>query len=254
MADARNPSVYSLCGVPIAVATLASATSMILEAARLGRPLEVHLCNTYTLSLVDGDPRLAAALQESNLNLPDGKPVALMGRKAGVMGPVRGPSLLRAVVAGGVEDRIRHYFYGGATGVAEQLAGVLQSTYARAVSVGHESPTFGEPTQDELAAVIDRVRAAQAQVLWLGFGTPRQDYLVPLLAEKLEIPVVPVGAAFDFLTGRVKEAPVLIHGSGLEWLYRFAQEPSRLWRRYLLGSPRFLLSALRHTRCGNTPG
>jgi N-acetylglucosaminyldiphosphoundecaprenol N-acetyl-beta-D-mannosaminyltransferase len=85
-------------------------------------------------------------------------------------------------------------------------------------------------------------------VLWIGLGTPRQDYLVHLLAPQLSIPVVPVGAAFDFWSGAIKEAPRVLQGTGLEWVYRLAKEPRRLWRRYLLGNPRFVLSAWRHRR------
>jgi N-acetylglucosaminyldiphosphoundecaprenol N-acetyl-beta-D-mannosaminyltransferase len=107
-------------------------------------------------------------------------------------------------------------------------------------------PPFRRLADDDLSALAERVRASGANVLWVGLGTPRQDYLVHELARAVSMPVLPVGAAFDFWAGAVTEAPVILHGSGLEWTHRLASEPRRLWRRYLLGNPRFLLSAWRH--------
>ncbi len=112
--------------------------------------------------------------------------------------------------------------------------------------VGTECPPFRPLTDEDVAGLVDRVRASGANVLWIGLGTPRQDYLVHRLAPALPLPIVPVGAAFDFWSGDVKEAPEILHGSGLEWLHRLASEPRRLWHRYLVGNPRFLMSLWRH--------
>lgn len=239
---------YDVCGVPIAALTPRAAAEGVVEAAAARERLEVHLCNAYTLSLVDRDERLAAALQRAHLNLPDGTPVAWIGRKHGCTAPVRGPALVREVAALGAPLGIAHYFYGGAAGVAQALGERLSADVPGLVVAGAESPPFGEPTPDALDEAAARMTAAGSSVVWVGLGTPRQDYVVPLLADRLEAVVVPVGAAFDFLTGRVKEAPAVLHGSSLEWVHRLASDPRRLWRRYAVGNPRFLLSALRHMR------
>ena len=112
--------------------------------------------------------------------------------------------------------------------------------------VGTETPPFAPLTDEDLIDLAVRVRASGANILWVGLGTPNQDYVVRRLAPLLEMPIVPVGAAFDFWSGAVAEAPAFLHGSGLEWIYRLSREPRRLWRRYLIGNPRFVMSAFRH--------
>lgn len=235
-----------VCGIEIAAVTPEQAAILIVEAALAGESFEVHLCNAYTLSLVDADPDLRQALCNADLNLPDGAPVALLVRRHGARGPVRGPALLPEVASQGAAHGLRHYLWGGAPGVAEAVAERLYEIAPAAVVVGCESPPYSEIDDDALKSLAERVEAANANVLWIGLGTPRQDYLVPRISPLVSCPVVPVGAAFDFLAGRKAEAPQWLQGRGLEWVHRLITEPRRLWRRYLLGNPRFLLSAARH--------
>ena len=237
---------YDVCGIPISALTPTSAAAAIVEAAAEERVLQVHLCNAYTLSLVDSDEELRQALISADLNLPDGTPVAWLGRRLGTAGPVRGPGLVGDVVDRGREKNLRHYYFGAAPGVAETMSRNLQARYPGAVTAGAESPPFGTMTDVDVKSAGERFRETGAHVVWIGLGTPRQDYIVPRLAEHLDAPVIPVGAAFDFWAGNVPEAPRWMHGSSLEWTYRLASEPRRLWRRYLLGNPRFVASAARH--------
>lgn len=239
-------ATYSVCGIPIAALTPAGAASLVVDRALRGGRFEVHLCNAYTLSLVDSDPLLRHALLGADLNLPDGSPVAWLGRRHGTDGPVRGPGLVSDVAAQGIPHGLRHYFFGAAEGVAQGMARRLEDRHPNLLTAGVESPAFGELTDADLAASADRIRESGAQLVWAGLGTPRQDHLVPRLAALVDLPVVPVGAAFDFWAGNVTEAPRWMHGTGLEWTYRLASEPQRLWRRYLIGNPRFVASALRH--------
>jgi N-acetylglucosaminyldiphosphoundecaprenol N-acetyl-beta-D-mannosaminyltransferase len=145
----------------------------------------------------------------------------------------------------GVGHAVKHFLYGGAEGVAELVQGRLE---ADARGVGVECPPWRDLDDDELVALAQRIAATGATIVWVGLGTPRQDYLVRQLAPLVECVVVPVGAAFDFLAGRVGEAPKVLHGSGLEWVHRLVSEPRRLWRRYLFGNPKFMLRALRSRR------
>jgi N-acetylglucosaminyldiphosphoundecaprenol N-acetyl-beta-D-mannosaminyltransferase len=239
-------TTYYVCGVAIAAVTPIAAARRIVTAAALGHRLEVHLCNAYTLSLVDSDPRLRSALERSDLNLPDGTPVAWLGRRRGTDGPVRGPGLVGDVVDLGRTHGLRHYYLGAAPGVAAAMAMKLEATYPGAITASTESPPFSSMDDTALDDAAGRIRAASAHVVWVGLGTPRQDHLVPRLASRLELPVIPVGAAFDFWAGKVTEAPKWLHGTGLEWAHRLASEPRRLWRRYLLGNPRFVASAISH--------
>jgi N-acetylglucosaminyldiphosphoundecaprenol N-acetyl-beta-D-mannosaminyltransferase len=236
---------FLVCSVPIAAVGVDEAATRIVDAAVSGTSLQVHLCNAYTLSLVDNDEAMRRALVAGDLNLADGTPVAWLGRQTGLAGPVRGAGLVGAVARQG-GAQLRHYLYGGKEGVAERMADALRDAMPGIEVVGTECPPFRPLTDEDLAGLVERVRSSGANVLWIGLGTPRQDYLVHRLASALSLPIVPVGAAFDFWSGDVKEAPEILHGSGLEWLHRLASEPGRLWHRYLVGNPRFLMSAWRH--------
>jgi len=247
--DLLEPALltYPVCGVPIAALDGSRAAAEIVDSAVAGESLQVHLCNAYTLSLVDSDARMRAALLAGDLNLADGAPVAWLGRATGAAGPVRGAELVGEVWRQG-GGRVRHYLYGGKDGVADEMADALRKLNPDAVVAGTETPPFRTLTDADLDAIAERVRASGANILWIGLGTPRQDYLVHHLSASLSMPIVPVGAAFDFWSGAVKEAPKMLHGTGFEWLHRLLSEPRRLWRRYLLGNPRFLLTAWRHRR------
>lgn len=243
---------YEVCGIPIAALSLGQAVELIVESALSNSPFQVHLCNAYTLSLVDRDERLRAALTSAELNLPDGTPVAWLGRRHGPASPVRGPALVRAVARAGVPAGLAHFFYGGTGQVAADMVKRLIEHAPGLRVVGIETPPYNELDGAALSELADRIRTSGAQVVWVGLGTPRQDYLVSRLAKLVDSAIIPVGAAFDFVSGRVQEAPVFLHGTGLEWTYRLKSEPRRLWRRYLIGNPRFLATAARHARRGST--
>lgn len=232
---------YRVAGIPIAGLTPKAAAEWVVREAEAGRTRQLHLCNAYTLALADVDAKLRLALQEADLNLPDGAPVAWLGRASGTRGPVRGPSLVGDVAAASVGRDIRHFLYGGASGVAETMKQRLAEHVLNINIVGAESPPFREPSEDDLDRLAATVNTVKANILWVGLGTPRQDYVVHRVASRLSgVVIVPVGAAFDFWSGRISEAPRLMHGSGLEWLYRLAADPRRLARRYIESNPRFI--------------
>jgi len=237
--------VYQVCSISIAAVSPPRAAAILVGAAARSVSVQVHLCNAYTLSLVEQDPELRSALRCADLNLPDGTPVAWLGRRWGVRAPVRGPGLVLDVARSGVASGLKHYLYGGAFGVAADMAARLRSDVPGIDIVAVESPPYHTLSDDELLKLTDRIRLSGANVVWIGLGTPRQDHLVPRVAGLVNVVVIPIGAAFDFLAGRVKEAPRLFHGTGLEWLYRLSREPKRLWRRYIIGNPRFLALTVR---------
>jgi len=240
----RNIPHASLFGINMATVSAERAVATVLRAADEGRVLEVHLCNAFTLSLVDRDVLLRDALACAHMNLPDGAPVAWLLRRHGVKEPVRGASLFRDVARAGASREIRHFLFGGAPGVAALAATRLRASGVTVV--GAETAPFRDLSDGEISELATRVRGASAQVVWIGMGTPRQDHVVPRLGSHVECPIVPVGAAFDFVSGRVEEAPAVLHGSGFEWMYRLYREPRRLWRRYLRTNPKFAMMALQH--------
>ena len=206
------------------------------------------ICATSVHGLVEAwrDPAFRAVLNEAALITPDGMPLVWVGwlRGRSAMNRVYGPDLMLEICRLSADTRIRHFFYGGAPGVAEQLAGKLAERFPGLNVAGWHCPPFRELTPIELEEVVACVNGASPDVVWTGLGTPRQERWAAAVRSKLTAKVVvTVGAAFDFHAGRLRQAPRLLQRAGLEWAYRLAQEPSRLWRRYLRNNPLFVILA-----------
>ena len=158
------------------------------------------------------------------------------------------PSLFRAVIDQGQTRGVRHFLLGATEDTLAALREALHVHYPGATIAGSYAPPFAPYSRESIAEWCEVVRESQADLVWVGLGTPKQDYAVNDLASELSRPCVAVGAAFDFVAGTVDEAPERLHGSGLEWLYRLASEPRRLWRRYLFGNLAFLVLVLKNWR------
>ncbi len=207
----------------------------------------VHLCNAFTLALASRNPEFAQMLNRASLNLPDGTPVTWAGRALGACnarGPVRGPDLMLQVMKEGVEWGATHYLYGGTPLTSSLLHKQLAHEIPGILICGVESPPFRALTSGEEASLLQRFEAAAPTFVWVGLGTPKQDRFVDHWSTRVDSVWVPVGAAFDFAAGTIKPAPHWMHGSGLEWTYRLAREPRRLWRRYLVGNTVFAAAVI----------
>jgi N-acetylglucosaminyldiphosphoundecaprenol N-acetyl-beta-D-mannosaminyltransferase len=222
--------------------TLPDAASEIMQASAVGDRRAVHLVNAYTLALASRDARYADVLAEGDLNLPDGAPVAWLGKRMGLpfRGPVPGPLLMERICSEGRAQGLRHYLYGSAPETLYLLQEALSRRFPGICIVGAQSPPFRPLSQDEEAAALSEISRSGANIVWVGLGTPRQDHFVARCRGEVQAPIVAVGAAFDFLAGTKSVAPSWMRGRGLEWIYRFASEPRRLWRRYVFGNARFL--------------
>jgi N-acetylglucosaminyldiphosphoundecaprenol N-acetyl-beta-D-mannosaminyltransferase len=242
--------VLVTCGVPIDPLDLGEAAARIIRAASQREALAVHLVNAYTLSLAVRDHRFRDTVGRGHLNLPDGMPLVWLARRHGLHldDRVYGPDLTLAVCDLGRRPGLRHYLYGGTPEVVEGFAASLRQRFNGIEIVGAESPPFRDLTADEETAVVDRIAASGADIVWVGLGTPKQDLFVDHFASRIARPLVAVGAAFDFIAGTKPMAPAWMQRRGLEWLYRLGSEPRRLWRRYLVGNLVFLYGATRDTR------
>jgi N-acetylglucosaminyldiphosphoundecaprenol N-acetyl-beta-D-mannosaminyltransferase len=174
------------------------------------------------------NPELRTIFNNSGLTTPDGMSLVwtmrLMGHKH--VGRVYGPDLMRALCKQSLEHGHSHSFYGGAPGVVEELSSRLETEYPGLQIAGHYTPPFGEVSPEEDQRIIEHIRAAGPDILWVGISSPRQEIWMAEHVNKLDVPVlIGVGAAFDFLSGRKPQAPRWIQRSGLEWLYRFFREP-----------------------------
>ena len=242
----------SCAGVPIAACSPREAAYEVIRLASNVRDTgaDVHLCNAYTVALADKDPEFHSLLRRSTLNLPDGTSVVwanrILHRDAGVPDVrVYGPDLFLDVVDLGRATRLRHFLLGSTPAVLERLARELELRFPGAEVVGTSSPPFRELTEPETREQIRLLASSGAQVVWLGLGTPKQDWEAARLAAAVPAVFCAVGAAFDFVAGTKKQAPAWMQQRGLEWSYRLATEPRRLWKRYLFGNARFLRAVAR---------
>ncbi len=180
-------------------------------------------------------------LNSADMVVPDGMPLVWMGRRHGFTMPRRvyGPELMETFFRE-TGNRYSHFFYGGAEGVADSLATKMWSRYEIRIT-GTYSPPFRNLTAEEERQVAGMIQSAAPDVLWVGLSTPKQEKWMWAFHDKVDVPaMVGVGAAFDFHTGRAKQAPVWMREHGLEWFFRLVTEPRRLWRRYLVYGSQFI--------------
>lgn len=223
--------------------TLAAMGSAI-EAGRKG-----YICLADAHGIVEAfsNPAVRAALEGAFLVAPDGMPTVWMGRLQGLrhMRRVVGPELMLEAFQRRELARWRHFFCGGAPGVAEQLRHDLLARFPGASIVGTYTPPFSEMTDNEVNDLAERVRQTRPDIVWVGISTPKQEMLMARLLPLLDTRLMAgVGAAFLYHTGAIEDSPAWLKAAGLQWLHRLLQEPRRLWRRYLTVVPRFLFHAV----------
>lgn len=235
---------FRTCGVRIDAISLEDAARVIVAGELTGA---VHLCNAYTLSLASKDEHLAAVLERGTLNLPDGMPLIWIARRLGfenVNDRVYGPDLMVRIIDLGQAAGTRHFLYGSTPDVLEALASAIARRWPSAEVTGAIAPAFNDD-MSSFEASFETVAASNADVVWIGLGTPKQDIVADRLSRRTGAAIVCVGAAFDFISGTKPQAPAWLRTRGLEWAYRLATEPRRLWRRYLVGNSRFVWQVLR---------
>jgi N-acetylglucosaminyldiphosphoundecaprenol N-acetyl-beta-D-mannosaminyltransferase len=194
------------------------------------------------------DPELLEIHNRAGMVTPDGMPLVWAARYAGCRetGRVYGPDLMLATCERAAQEGWRSYFYGGAPGVADELAARLQDRFPGMPVVGTFSPPFRPLTAEESAEIVSRINDSGADLVWVGLSTPKQERWMAAHRDDLRAAVLlGVGAAFDFHAGRVRQAPSWMQRSGLEWVFRLAVEPRRLWRRYLRNNPAFVARIVR---------
>jgi N-acetylglucosaminyldiphosphoundecaprenol N-acetyl-beta-D-mannosaminyltransferase len=194
------------------------------------------------------NPEFKKILSAAALVVPDGMPLVWIGRgkRFALWRRVYGPELMATFFAQTAKKNYRHFFYGGAPGVAEDLAERITQRFPGAKIAGKYCPPFRALTSEESQEVVDIINRSKADIVWVGLSTPKQERWMFEHCNRLNVPVlIGVGAAFDFHTGRAAQAPEWMRENGLEWFFRLSHEPRRLWRRYLIYGSQFLfLNAL----------
>jgi N-acetylglucosaminyldiphosphoundecaprenol N-acetyl-beta-D-mannosaminyltransferase len=234
----------NVLGVGISVLNLQSALDAIAGAVRARRKGYICVRDAHGVMLAQKDEAFRRILNEAFLCTPDGMPMVWMGRLRGhrEMGRVYGPDLMLEVCAWSEKNPCRHFFYGGVPGVAELLAEKLKAKFPKLEVVGTFTPPFRPLNAEEEKELREMVRAAKPDIIWVGLSTPKQEKFMAEFLPKLDATLmIGVGAAFDFHSGRVRQAPRWMQRSGLEWFYRLCSEPRRLAKRYLKNNPLFAL-------------
>jgi N-acetylglucosaminyldiphosphoundecaprenol N-acetyl-beta-D-mannosaminyltransferase len=235
-----------LLGTRIASVTYAEAVSLIIDRAAQGNA-HTYVCaaNVHSVSMARRSADFRDVLNDSMLTVPDGKPLIwahrlLGGRK--LTERVYGPTLMLKLCEAAAARGLPIYLYGGKEGVVENLANALTTRYPGLNVAGTYSPPFSDRAEDDatLQKELSAINASGCRLVFISLGAPKQEWFMHRYAARLEPVQIGVGAAFDFHTGRVAQAPEWMQDAGLEWLFRFCAEPHRLWQRYLFYNPYFM--------------
>ena len=242
-----SPPRFNVLGTGVSALSLDQARDLVL--ATRGRQRSGYVCcaTAYNLDLACADSELRTAYNHSFLTTPDGMPLVWLGRWHGHRNITRvyGPDLMLAVCDAGRAAGLTHYFYGGEPGVAESLREKLCTRFPGLQVAGTFTPPFRPLTTAEEEALQADIAARKPDVVWVGISTPRQEAFMARHWRSLDAGVlIGVGAAFNFHTGHVAQAPRWMQRSGLEWFFRLCAEPRRLWRRYLVNNPLFVIRTL----------
>ena len=234
----------NVLGVGISVLNLQTAQAAIAAAVRERRKGYVCVTGVHGVMEAQDDAAFKKILNGAFLCTPDGMPMVWAGKLNGQteMSRVYGPDLMLEICAWSETSGAKHFFYGGADGVAEVLAQRLKADFPWLEIVGTFTPPFRALNEAEVKDLQAQVAAGRPDIFWVGLSTPKQERFMAEFLPKLDATVmIGVGAAFDFHSGRVQQAPRWMQRSGLEWFYRLCREPRRLTKRYLRNNPLFVL-------------
>jgi N-acetylglucosaminyldiphosphoundecaprenol N-acetyl-beta-D-mannosaminyltransferase len=235
---------YHVLGVRVDAAQIPDVIARMEEWIARGEACRyIAVTGMHGVTEAQHDERFKEILNAAGMVVADGYPLVWLGRRKGfaeMKRRVYGPELMEAFCEKTAGQGYRHFFYGGRPGVAEELAEKFAARYAGLTVAGTYCPPFRELTAEEGGEVVEAIERARPDIVWVGLSTPKQERWMFEHRDRLKVPVlVGVGAAFDFHTGRMTQAPRWMRENGLEWLFRLMQEPRRLWRRYLVYGAEF---------------
>jgi len=230
----------NILGVGISAINMQEALTVIDGWVERDERHYVCVCPVHSIMECRRSEEVRRVFNQAGLVTPDGMPVVWVARWSGhpTVDRVYGPDLMLAMLS---RRRHRHFFYGGGPGVAGRLAERMQERFCDLDVAGHYEPPFAPLDQLCSVEAAESINATRPDVVWVGMSSPKQDLWMARMRPLLNAPVlIAVGAAFDFHTGTVRQAPRWMQRSGLEWVFRLVSQPRRLWRRYLVDNPWFL--------------
>ena len=235
---------HSVLGVLVDAVDYGTAAGRVIDAAERGRGMAVTALAVHGVMTGVRDRAHAARLNSFDLVAPDGQPVrwALnLLYRVRLPDRVYGPTLTLHVLEACEARGLPVYLYGSTPETLDRLVPVLRARFPRLELAGSEPSRFRGARPDELGAVAEGIRASGARVVFVGLGCPRQEVLAHALRPLVDAPLLAVGAAFDYHAGLLRPPPSWVQRAGLEWLWRLGLEPRRLWRRYVLLNPAYLV-------------
>lgn len=235
---------FDVLGVPVSAIDLEKAITVIEGWVRDDARAFVCVTGVHGVIECRDDPELLAIHRRADMVTPDGMPLVWWAHHLGraSVGRVYGPDLMAAICGRADLNPLKHFFYGGGGGVAEALRVACIAGNPGLRVVGTFEPPFRPLSEGEAESIAREINEKKPDIVWIGLGTPKQERWMAAFRSKLDAPVlIGVGAAFDFLAGRQRQAPKWVQRNGIEWAYRLIHEPRRLWRRYMNIVPRFVL-------------
>ena len=234
---------FNVLGVAVSAMNLDIATQAVLAACESRTKGYVCVTGVHGITEAQSDASFRTILNGAFLNTCDGMPLVWEGRRAvgSWVDRVYGPDLMLRIMEATRDGKVTHFFYGGAPGVADALKAAMESRFPGVQIVGTYCPPFRPLNANEEAELTAAISEKKPNLFWVGLSTPKQERFMAAYLPKLETTVMfGVGAAFDFHTGRMAEAPRWMMRCGLQWLHRLCSDPKRLWKRYGIIVPTYL--------------
>lgn len=241
-----NIKTCKILGVNIAAVNMNSLLKFITT--NLDKLKGEYICvsNVHTTVMAFDNREYLNVQNNSILSIPDGGPLSSVGRKRGYneMERTTGPDLLDEVLKISADKKYRHYFYGSTNETLDKLQNEIKKKYGDVYIVGKYSPPFRKLTKEEDLQIVDNINKANPDFVWVGLGAPKQEKWMYEHKNNVNALMIGVGAAFDYLAGNIKRAPMWMQKLNLEWLYRLIQDPVRLFSRYLYTNIKFIIYAV----------
>ena len=234
----------NVVGVLVDALDYEAAGEGILAAAHERRPMACTALAVHGVMTGAGSGEQRHRLNHLDLVVPDGQPVrwALnLLYRAGLPQQVRGTTLTMYLLERAAADGLPVYFYGSTADVLDRVVDRVRTEFPTLEVAGAEPSKFRMVDAGEAAAIAERIVASGARIVFIGLGCPRQEIFVSSFRDHVDVPLIAVGAAFDYLAGTLKEPPERLRRLGLEWFWRLCLEPRRLWRRYVFLNPAYLV-------------
>jgi N-acetylglucosaminyldiphosphoundecaprenol N-acetyl-beta-D-mannosaminyltransferase len=238
----------NILGVQVDAIDYEAATEQIIAAARTGRGFSVSALAVHGVMTGLDDREQRHRLNHFDLLCPDGQPVRWLlnaAHQTALVDRVYGPFLTLRICEAAARDGLGIFLFGGTDESLAALQSNLRQRFPSLQISGVRASRFRQAAAEEVAADVTAIRDSGAKICLCGIGCPRQEVWCYEMRDRLSMPVLAVGAAFDFLSGSKTMAPAWMQARGLEWLHRLAAEPQRLWRRYLVLNSRFIWHAAR---------